>query len=167
MPQETNYLYSRLALNLLTGKVSDLSSGSTVVRVALLSDSYTLDQHNHDSWDNVKSHEASGPGYYSGGVELQGLTVIQNPASMDEITFSFSAVDALGRHALWGVDGQTGEVVSIIARYAVVYDDTPVSDVDKKLVAIQDFGVDREAYMSEFGVTFHEEGLFKCTVATP
>ena len=161
---EANYLYSRFALNLLRGNVGDLEDEGTKVKVALLQATYTFDQHMHDSWASVSAYEASGPGYTSGGDELVGKQVVQGE---DVITFLCAAVDLQGRHALWGVEGQTGEAISIVARYGVIYDDTPTEAADKKLIAFLDFGEEREAYQSEFGITFHEEGIFRCTVATP
>lgn len=109
-------IYQRFMANLLN-KVCDLA-GDTI-RLALLTDSYTIDA-THNVWGDVSANEvANGNGYTTGGVALSGKAVTQgSPTKWD-------ATDAL-------FSGLTKAF-----RYGVLYDDTLANN---DLIVVFDFG---------------------------
>ena len=56
----TNKLYSQSMYNLLTGDFGDLELAT--LKVALLDNTYSFDQDNHEEWADVSTHEVSGTG---------------------------------------------------------------------------------------------------------
>lgn len=87
-------------------KVIDLESDT--FKVALCSSSYTPDADAHEAYTDL-TNELSGNGYPSGGASLSTITWTKSGA-----TVTFDADDVVF----------TASGGSIVARYAVLYDDT-------------------------------------------
>ncbi len=123
----TGYIYHNLPYYMFTGQYSNFIGQNTVFKCALFTDLADL-----SGWDNKGdfTDEVSGTGYATGGVALG------NPWLT---TLAFDANDIA-----WA-----GATISDI-RYAVIYDDTPASDVDKKVICYFDFGEN----LSPSGETF-------------
>lgn len=92
------------------------------IRVALLDNSYTPDESAHVSWADVLSHEITGQADY-GRQTLGGKSLVLN----GDGNTSFRANNI-----------SFGNSVSIAARYAVFYDDTPSGDANKWLLGYID-----------------------------
>ena len=143
----TSYMFSKFPYNLMKGLISDLSDNSnTHIKVMLLTSSASPDQESWESKADV-TNEVSGIGYTSGGKEIANKSVTESS--------KVSVFD--GNDVTWSSS-------TITARYAVVYDDTPSSDSDKKLILYIDFGEDKSSNNGDFTIQWDSEGIFKFTV---
>ncbi len=120
------------------------------IRVALLADTYTPSQDNHEFWADVKAYEASGTNYAPGGLSLGGKTV-----SYDGTTkkLKFTSVNPQFLN------------VTVTARHAVFYDRTPGSDATRPVISYVDFGENKSASSGPFTLTLDANGIFSITVA--
>jgi hypothetical protein len=121
-----------------------------VIKIALLSSSYTPNQDSHDYWDDVSANEVSGTGYTAGGATLSSKTVTYDSAS------NVIVLDAAD--AVWASS-------TITARYAVIYDDAGATSAQKVLIGYIDFGSDQSSTNGNFTVSFDATGIVRITVA--
>lgn len=142
-------VYGQATLNAFKGKVSDLSSTGSDIRVALLTTSYSPDQDNHENYGQLTG-EVVGTNYIAGGAALTNKAI-----TYDGITnvIKFDADDVEWSNS------------TITARYAVIYDNTPTLPADKKLVAYVDFGENKISSEGSFKIFWHTDGIFKTTIA--
>ena len=136
--------YSNMPLNALE-KVMNLETDT--IKCMLCTSSYTPDQDAHDFKDDI-TNEVSGTGYTAGGAE------VANPA----VTIAAKGTKFDGDDVEWAAS-------TITARYAVLYDDTPVGDGAKPLLIYVDFGEDKSSENGTFKIQWHENGIFTITVA--
>ena len=140
----TAKLYSHFGESLMQ-KLIDLQGDD--IKVMLTTSSYTPSQDDHDAKDDV-TNEVSGTGYTAGGAELASEAV-----TISSTVTKFDATDT------------TWAASTITARYAVLYDNTPVADADKKLIGYVDFGADKSSEAGNFTLTWNASGICALTVA--
>lgn len=108
------------------------------IKVALLSDLYSFDISN-ESWSDVDNYEVSGTGYEAGGELLQDKSI-----TIDNDVAALQANDVI-----W-----TGS--TIVARYAVIYDD---SSDPKYLIACFDFSENKVSSSGPFTIRWNNVGI--------
>lgn len=150
----TIYWYGKTLVNLLGGETAGESKGcnflSNDIKIALIADTYTPDQDTHESWADVSSYEASGAGYDTGGLSLASKTLTYDSGTNE------CRLDATDPE--WNP-------VTITARYAVVYNNTPATVSDKILLGFIDFESNKIADNGSFKITLNADGLLKGTVS--
>ena len=140
----TAELYSNYPLNLLNDSLSSMNND---IKVALLADTYTPAQETHTSWDDVSVDEVTGTGYSAGGQSLTSETITEAT-----------------RVTTFDADNVSWTNSTITAMYAVIYDNTPVDDVDKKLVGWIDFGENKSSENGTFEIQWDSAGILTFTV---
>jgi hypothetical protein len=142
-------LYTNAMKAFMMGAVTWKASGGSVIKVALLTSTYTPDQDAHDNFDDVSAYEVTGTGYTAGGKAL---------------TLSDPTVDAATNETRMDADDVQWTDSTITARYAVVYyaSGTPSTST---LIAYVDFGEDVSSSGAAFDIAWAASGIFKVTVA--
>lgn len=120
------------------------------IKVALLNNTYTPDQDNHNFYDDVVAYEVTGTGYTAGGISLANRTNNYNSST------NVIVLDA---------DDVTWASSTITARYAVVYNASPTLNSDKVLIGYVDFGSDQSSSNGNFTITWDSTGIVRVTVA--
>ena len=143
----TGYLYDSFPLSACKKLINDLSSGSTTVKVALCTSSYTPSQSGHTTFDDI-TNEVTGTGYTAGGVALTTKTCV---ASSQVTTFD--------------ADNPSWADSTITARYAIIYDATVAGAGNQYLIGYWDFGQDYSTTASTIELVFHASGIFTITVS--
>jgi hypothetical protein len=151
--------YSHFPYYLLKGLVSDLSDQvNTVIKCALMKDSYTPDQDADTVFDDVSAHEITDDptldpdgDYPAGGLVLAGL-----PAG--------ASVSISGRVSTVDFDDATLENCSIGGYKLVIYDATPASAEDQALIAYCDFGGLKASNSGTYKIVLNAAGLLTLTV---
>ncbi len=146
------FKYGQAPLNAYSGKISDLSDPASDIRCMLLTSSSSPDQENHENITDVEAFEVTGDGYTAGGAQLSGKTLAYDSGN-DRVTFNADDVE-------W-------PDATITAHYALLYDNTPASDTDKKLLCCVDFTQDEVSSEGTFRLEWHEDGIFTIEVETP
>lgn len=141
-----NNTYAESNGNAFQGAITDIGDVGTDIRVALLSDTHTPGVDTHDNWDDVSADEVSGTNYTAGGEEITNKTW-----SLDGSTYTFD-----GDNVTWADS-------TISAGYAVIYDDTPEGDTDKKLLCLVDFEGVEESEDGDFTLDWDASGIFSIT----
>ncbi len=148
-------VYGSFIENLMSGNIADLSGGAVTLKCALLDRSHTPSQ-NHDNWGQISSDEVD-DGVFT---DYAAQNVVVDVSYANRVTLLEAPVETV-----FGLD------VTITAGYAVLYDDRPVADADKKLVALIDFGEERSAvsgvFKIEWGAVSETNAILKVTVAAP
>jgi len=98
------------------------------------------------AYGDISYYEVSGTGYTAGGEEITSKTLAQ--------TAGATALD--GDNVGW-------TSVSITARWAVVYEDTPTDDEDKKLLGFVDFGENKQSSGADFDIEWDSDGILITT----
>lgn len=143
----TAKLYSHLPLNALKKLISDLAAGGTTIKVMLCTSTYAPAQDTHENKGDV-TNEVTGTGYTAGGATLASKT-----CTVTGRVTTFDAADTEWLNS------------TITARYAVIYDDTPATDAEKKLLMYVDFGEDKSSSDGTFKLEWNASGIFTMTVA--
>lgn len=99
----------------------NLDTGSSTVRVALLSSTYTPDP-DHEVWADLSGYETAGTGYTANGAVLAGQSVTVDDTS-DLVYFD-------GNDVAWGSS-------TVEAQYVAVYIDSHASDL---VICVHDIG---------------------------
>lgn len=133
-------VYNRFKKNLFAGLVDLDGSGSHVIKVALLTSSYTPDA-DHNIWTEISGDEVSGDGYTAGGATLANKTVTQ---------------DDVNDKGYFDADDVTWANSTITARYAVLYDDTLIN---KDLLCVFDFVSDQSSSSGDFTISWNASGI--------
>ena len=123
---------------------------SDTIKVALVSSTYTPDQDAHDYWDDVSANEVTGTGYTAGGAALATKTITYTGAT------NVIKLDA---------DDTSWTSSTITARYAVIYDASPVADSAKPLLGYVDFGQNESSSNGTFTIAWNASGIFTITVS--
>jgi hypothetical protein len=135
---------------LSTALNKEIDWDTDVIKVALLTNSYSPNQDGHVYYSDVVGNEVTGTGYTSGG------NVIANATN--------TYVGATKTVVLDG-DDVTWSSSTITARYAVVYNSSPSANSDKPLVGFVDFGSDQSSSNGNFTITWDSSGIVRITVA--
>lgn len=128
-------------------KEIDMSGDS--FNLLLLDSSYVPNQDTH-RYKSDLTGEVTGTGYTAGGKVLSNVAVSYDGATN---TFKFDADDV------------TWDPSSITARYAVVYDNSPVTDAVRPLICFIDFEADKTSATDLFTVAFNASGIVTITVS--
>jgi hypothetical protein len=123
----------------------NFASGGDTFKVALMTSSYTPDLDNDDFWSDISADEASGTGYTAGGQTLA------NQAWAKDVANNRAYLD--GDNISWPAS-------SIVARYGVLYKDTG-TPATSPLIALIDFGADKQSVSSTFLIEFDSTGIFE------
>lgn len=129
-------IYNTFPLYLGDGTI-DLDSDT--LKVSLHTSSYTPAA-THSVYGDLTNEVAAGGGYTTGG---ETLTVTWTESS--------GTVTLSGSNPSW-------TTATFTARYAVVYDDTPVSPA-KPLICLFDFGTDQTVSNGTFTLQFNASGI--------
>lgn len=134
-------VYNRFKKNLMCGLVDLDGSGAHVTQVALFVNTYTFDA-DHNVYTEIVADEVAAAGNYStGGATLAGSAVTQDDA---------------GDESEWDATDTTWSSSTITARYAILYDDTLVT---QDLIACIDFGSDQSSSSGDFTIQWNAEGI--------
>lgn len=114
-----------------------LDLNNDVLKVALMSSSYTVDKDTNIFND---TYEITGTGYTAGGATLAGSAVTQ---------------DDTGDLAKWDATDVEWPTSSITARYAIIYN-TSNSDA---VVCVFDFGTDQTSTNGLFALRWNASGI--------
>lgn len=143
----TAKLYSNFVHLVNEGKVADLSSAGTAIKVALATSSYTPDQNTHDYFDDITNELSTGDGYTAGGATLASKTM-----TVSTTTATFDAADT------------TWTSATITARYAIIYYATGTAGTST-LIGYVDFGENKTSTAGTFTIQWSALGIFSITVA--
>ena len=126
------------------------------IKVAMCTSAYTPARGTQDYFNDV-TNEVTGTGYTAGGATLTSKTIdIIGIGGLAPTASSIITIDA---------DDVTWSNSTVTARYAVVYDDTPVAAVDKPLIGYIDFGEDFISNDGDFIITWNSDGIATITIA--
>jgi hypothetical protein len=140
-------LYTYFLVNCMRKLVSDMASGSTTVKCALLTSSYTPDMDTHASYNDASTYEVVGEGYTATGAEIGSKSL-----TLDTGVVTFDGADVS-----WAAS-------TITARYAFIYDDTPSGATNKKAIMLVDFGENKSTVASTFQLVFSASGILTMEV---
>lgn len=133
---------------LLKALAKEINWSADTIKVMLCTSVYVPNQDTDVYKDVVNPTEAVGTGYTAGGATLATKTI-----TYDGVTnvITLDAADV------------TWASSTITARYAVIYDDTPVSN--KPLLGYVDFGADQSSSNGNFTIAWDAAGILKATIA--
>ena len=148
MAQQTA-IYNNFAAELLRANV-DLESDT--IKIALITDSYTLDEDGHTHFDDI-TNEATGAGYTAGGITLTNITV---------------TVDNTDDKAYISADSPEWDSVTFTTavRGAIIYKDTGTASTSPLIMEIA-FNADQDPQDVDFVINFDPDGVFDITVPNP
>jgi len=126
----------------------EIDYDSDTIKVMLCTSSHTPDQDTHIYKDVSITNEVEGDGYTAGGATLASKTIAYTSGTN---VIKLDAADV------------TWSDSTITARYAVIYDDTPVSN--KPLLAYVDFGEDVSSTNGSFTIMWNASGIATITAA--
>jgi hypothetical protein len=143
----TVYTFGSFVENLYKAKITDLSASGTDIRLAIMTSAYTPDQENDDNWSQMSTHQATGVNYPAGGFALASKTVTRAAlvAMFDAADINVSTVTVTGR---WGV----------------IYDNTPASAANKKVIGYVDFLADVVLTAGVFKLVMPATGISRISV---
>ena len=141
-------MYGNCPTNAFSGKLSDLSSEATDIRVMLLTDEYIPNQVTNRVIGDISANEVVGTNYTAGGKSLVNKTV--------EHTNNVTKFNA---DEIWW-DNST-----LTVKYAVLYDNTPENAEDKTLLSFVDFNENVSSFDGTFKIVWNAGGIFTVTVA--
>jgi hypothetical protein len=145
---ETAYIYGGFISKVLNKEVDWLDDD---IKVALVTSSYTPLQDSHNYWSDVVSFEvANGAGYTTGGISLSNKT-----STYDTVT-NTTSIDA---------DNINWPSSSITARYAVVYDNSPGTNISKPLIGYVDFGENKSSSNGDYALQWDASGIILFTIS--
>ena len=131
----------------IAGKKIDCNASGDVFKMSLHTVTHTPNQ-DHEVYASLDNEVANGNGYTTGGFAFTNT----NNALSDDDTNNKMVFD-ITQDAVWAAS-------TIIARYAVLYDDTPVSPADP-LLGLFDFVTDKSTTNGTFTVQFNASGIIE------
>jgi len=146
MPTVTFNLYDQFRVNSWNGGAVDFDTD--LLKMAVVTGAYTLDQNLHDAFDDISANEVSGTGYTAGGNSCSNIAPVVNGAGL-------VTVDC-GDPAVWS---QNGAGFSN-GRRAILYFDTTVPSTSALIGFSDDFGSDQGNLNGDFTVTINAAGIF-------
>lgn len=121
-------------------------------KLMLTTSTYVPNQDTDDYKDDVTGEIAAGGGYTTGGEALSGVSLTYFGQANEWRLFANPVV--------WA-----GSTITA-ARYAVLYDDTPVGDSAKPLICYVDFGTEQSSIANIFDVTWGDTGILSLNVSS-
>lgn len=109
------------------------SSGGDLVCALLTEDAAGSISSSLTLWSQLVTYEVVGTGYTAGGEDILNATGTDGKLDADDVVWANS---------------------DIIARFAVVYE-----SVGGKLIAVFDFGANKESSSGNFTVSWHDDGI--------
>ena len=137
--------YSHANYNAYRGLINDINAPATEIKVALMAETYVPDQNTHENWDQIKLNEidpASNAPYVAGGLAIAN-----------------KLFQVIGNTAVLSGDNVAWANASIAARYAVIYDATPATDIEKKLIGYIDFDEVKATSAGTFEIHWAANGI--------
>lgn len=141
----TAFMYGQAMMKALN---KEIDWDTDTIKVMLCASTYVPNQDTHVYKDLSVTGEVTGTGYTAGGATL-GTKTITYDAATNKIVLDAADV--------------TWASSTITARYAVIYDDTPVSN--KPLLGYVDFGADQSSSNGNFTITWDANGIFTITAS--
>ena len=132
-------IYNAFKKNIMNGTI-DLEND--VIRVALVTSSYTPDQDAHEFFDDI-TNEVVGTGYVQEGAALASKAV---------------TADNTDNEGVFDAANVTWSSSTITARGAVLYEDTGTPSTSA-LIAYIDFGSDKTSTAGDFTIEWNSEGI--------
>ena len=142
----TGHMYSKLPLNAFNGNISPLGDVGTDIKCMLCTSDYVPNQDDHEDITDI-TNEVSGTNYVAGGASLEN-----------------KEWETVGRVSTFKASAVEWTDSTVTARYAVVYDNTPAADADKKLLFYIDFETDKSTSDGLFRIAWATAGIFSFTV---
>ena len=148
MAQQTA-IYNNFAGELLK---ADIDMESDTIKLALITDSYTLDEDGHTHFDDI-TNEVTGTGYTAGGIVISNITV---------------TVDNTDDKAYISADNPEWDSVTFDtpARGAILYKDTGTASTSPLIMEIA-FTADQDPQDVDFVVAWDPDGIFDIEVPSP
>lgn len=134
-------IYNSFKADLLKG-IFNFGAAGDVIKVALVTSSYTPDQDSHGFFDDI-TNEVTGSGYTAGGETLSNQAVTQDNTDNEGV--------ADGDDVTWPAS-------TITARGAVIYKSTGTASTSP-LCAYLDFGSDKASSGGDFTIQWDSEGI--------
>ena len=141
------YMYGQALGKALNKEISWTSDN---IKVALVKDTYTPSQDTNQYWGDVVANEATGTGYTAGGA-----TLASKPLTYDGFTNKLKLATANAQCP----------ASTVMACYAVVYDDSPSTNATKPLLGYVDFGANQSTSNTTFEIVWSSAGIFEITAA--
>ena len=116
-----------------------------LIKVALVTDAYTLDIDAHSNYDDITNELPTADGYTLGGATLTTTAPTRDDAN------DWSKFDA--DDVTWGTS-------TLTARGAVIYYDSTVASTST-LIAYVDFVSDKVSSSGDFIIQWHNDGVFR------
>ena len=148
MAQQTA-IYNNFAAELLKG---DIDLESDTIKLALVTDSYTLNPDTHTHFDDI-TNEVTGTGYTAGGITISNITV---------------TVDNTDDKAYISADSPERDSVTFDtpARAAILYKDTGTASTSALIMVIA-FAADQDPQDVDYVINWDPDGIFEITVPDP
>lgn len=145
-----NKAYGLFFKHAMQGEIPWLAEGGAALKVALLLNTYTLDQDGDEVFGDVSAHEVSdsGTGYTAGGA---AVTLIDPAYTADGNILKMDCSDA-----------EFAEL-TLTARYAILYATNATAGL-RYLVSCLDFGEDKVVSAEPFKVRISADGAVQITV---
>ncbi len=145
----TAYLYDNFPLYACKKLINDLSSGSTTIKVALCTSSYTPNVSTHTTFNDITNEVPATGGYSAGG---QALTT--------------KAWTNSGHVCTFDADDPAWASSTIAAcRYVILYDATVAGATNQYLIGYWDLGQDYSTASSTLTLVLSGSGIFTFTVS--
>lgn len=125
----------------------DIGDSGTDIRVALMTDNFTIDRSADEVWGDVNDDEIdedANDGYSAGGQTITGRSLTEDSL---EVLFT-------GDDVVW-------ENSTITAYYAVVYNNEPASASEKDLLSVIDFEQEESSDDGDFRIEWAEDAIFE------
>ncbi len=145
----TAYMYDNIPLNAFKKLINDLSSGSTTIKVALCTSSYTPSVSAHTTFNDI-TNECPATGNYAAGGQALTTKAWTNSGHV----CTFDADDPA-----W-----TASTIAAV-RYAILYDATVAGATNQYLIMYWDLGQDYSTSSSTLTLVFSGSGVFTFTVS--
>lgn len=122
---------------------------SGTLKCAIVTAAYSLDQVNHDFWNDVNANEVSGTNYTAGG-NTCALPTWTGPDGAGLLTFDASDPATWAQHAAGFSNG----------RRAIFYYDTGSAATSRLVAYTADFGADSGNVAGDFSVAINASGIY-------
>jgi hypothetical protein len=120
------------------------------IKTALVKDTWVPNQDTNAYWADVVANETTGTGYTAGGATLASKTITYDGTT--------NKTKLSAANAQWPAS-------TLTARYAVIYDDSPSTNVTKPVLGYVDFGANQSTSNTTFEVVWSASGIFEITAS--
>lgn len=133
-------IYNSFKAKIMDGSI-DLDTD--VIRVALVTSAYTVDQDAHEDYADITNEVANGNGYTTEGEALANKAV---------------SIDDTDNEGVFDADDVTWAASTITARGAIVYKDSGVAGTSW-FICYLDFGSNQSSSSGNFTIQWNAEGI--------